>query len=189
MRLFVALALPDEVASSLALIQSGVPGARWSNRDQLHLTLRFIGDVDGRVAAAVDDALSVVRAPGFRLTIKSVGQFGGRNPSAIWAGVEQNPSLAHLQRKIESALQRAGLRAETRKFTPHITLARLRGAPGAKVIAYLAEHALFSAPPIDVRGYILYSSVTTPSGSLYRAERAYPLDVANHQGDQNAEKA
>jgi len=189
MRLFVALALPDEVASILALIQSGVPGARWSNRDQLHLTLRFIGEVDGRVAAAVDDALSAVRAPGFRLTIKSVGQFGGRNPSAIWAGVEQNPKLTHLQRKIESALQRAGLRAETRRFSPHITLARLRGSPGAKVIAYLAEHSLFSIPPIDVRGYILYSSVTTPSGSLYRAERAYPLDVANHQGDPNAEKA
>ena len=189
MRLFVALALPDEVTSSLALIQSGVPGARWSNRDQLHLTLRFIGEVDGHVATAVDDALSAVRAPRFRLTIRSVGQFGGRSPGAIWAGVEQSPKLAHLQRKIESALQRAGLRAESRKFTPHITLARLKGAPSAKVISYLADHALFSAPPIDVRGFILYSSVTTPSGSLYRAEKAYPLDAANHQGDQDAEKA
>ena len=188
MRLFVALALPDEVASRFALIQSGVPGARWSNRDQLHLTLRFIGEVDGRVAAAVDDVLSAVRAPGFCLTIKSVGQFGGRNPSALWAGVEPNPKLAHLQRKVESALQRAGLPAETRKFTPHITLARLKGSPNARVIAYLAEHALFSAPPIDVRGYILYSSVTSPGGSLYRAEKAYPLKAANHQGDQNAEK-
>jgi LigT-like phosphoesterase len=77
MRLFTALALPDDIADGLSLIQGGVPGARWSTRDQLHLTLRFIGEVDGRVAHAVDDALALVREPSFRLTLKSVGQFGG----------------------------------------------------------------------------------------------------------------
>ena|SRR5690348_16885386 len=188
MRLFVALALPDEVAATLALIQSGVPGARWSTRDQLHLTLRFIGEVDGRTASAIDDALSLVRAPAFRLTLKSVGQFGGRNPNALWVGVETNPALLHLQRKLESALQRAGLRAETRKYTPHVTLARLRGSPTSKVIGFLAQHSLFGVPPFDVRGFILYSSVTTPNGSLYRAEKAYPLESVSQHGAQNAEK-
>src|SRR5690348_399997 len=188
MRLFVALALPDEVAATLALIQSGVPGARWSTRDQLHLTLRFIGEVDGRATSAIDDALSLVRAPTFRLTLKSVGQFGGRNPSALWVGVETNPTLLHLQRKVESALQRAGLPAETRKYTPHVTLARLRGSPSQKVIAYLADHSLFGVPPFDVRGFILYSSVTSPNGSLYRAERAYPLLDTSDHGVQNAKE-
>ena len=175
MRLFTAIAIPDEIAAPLTMIQAGVPGARWSTREQLHLTLRFIGEVDGRDASAIDDALSTIVAPGFRLTIKSVGQFGGRNPSAIWAGVEANDALMHLERKIESALQRVGLPAESRKFTPHITLARLKGASRGRVMDYLTDHALFACPPFDVRGFILYSSQLTPNGSLYRAEKAYQL--------------
>ncbi len=175
MRLFVALALPNEVAAALTLIQSGVPGARWSTREQMHLTLRFIGEVDGQQAAAVDDALSTISAPGFRLTLKRVGQFGGRNPSALWAGVEPNDALFHLERKIESALQRAGLPPETRKFTPHVTLARLKGTPRGRVMDYLTDHALFASPSVDVRAFILYSSQLTPNGSVYRAEKAYQL--------------
>jgi 2'-5' RNA ligase len=175
MRLFVALALPDEVAGSLQFLQSGVPGARWSTRDQLHVTLRFIGDVDGPAATAVDDALSTVRAPAFHLILKDVGQFGGKNPTALWAGVQANPALMHLQRKIESALQRAGLAPETRKYKPHVTLARLRGAPRSRVIAYLTEQALFTRSPFEARGFVLYSSHLTPNGSLYRAEKAYQL--------------
>lgn len=175
MRLFVALVLPDQVAASLALIQSGVPGARWTTREQMHLTLRFIGEIDGRDAAAVDDALSTIWAPIFRLSLKNVGQFGGRNPSALWAGVEHNDALFHLERKIESALQRAGLPPETRKFTPHVTLARLKGTPRGRVIDYLTDHALFASPPFEVRGFILYSSQLSSSGSIYRAEKAYQL--------------
>jgi 2'-5' RNA ligase len=175
MRLFVALSLSDEVAAALALIQSGVPGARWSTREQMHLTLRFIGEVDGRYATAVDDALSTISAPTFRLVLKTVGQFGGRNPSALWAGVEQSDSLFHLERKIESALQRAGFPPETRKFTPHVTLARLKGSPRGRVMDYLTDHALFTSPPFDARGFILYSSQLTANGSIYRAEKAYQL--------------
>jgi 2'-5' RNA ligase len=175
MRLFIALALPDRVAAALALVQSGVPEARWSTREQMHLTLRFIGEVDGREATAVDDALSTISAPCFQLTLKKVGQFGGRNPSALWAGVEPNDALFHLERKIESALQRAGLPPETRKFTPHVTLARLKGTPRGRVMDYLTDHALFASPPFDVRGFILYSSQLTPNGSVYRAEKAYQL--------------
>jgi 2'-5' RNA ligase len=175
MRLFVALCLPDDVAAMLQLLQSGVPGARWSTRDQLHITLRFIGEVDGRLATSADDVLSTVRAPAFRLKLKDVGQFGGKNPSALWAGVETSPPLMHVQRKVEVALQRAGLPAETRKYMPHVTLARLRGAPRIRVIDYLTHHALFASAEFDVNGFILYSSHTTPNGSLYRAERAYQL--------------
>ena len=175
MRLFVALSLPDEVAASLALIQSGVPGARWSTREQMHLTLRFIGEVDGREANAVDDALSTISAPGFQLALKKVGQFGGRNPSALWAGVEPSEALFHLERKIESALQRSGLPPETRKFTPHVTLARLKGTPRGRVMDYLTDHALFASSSFDVRGFILYSSQLTANGSIYRAEKAYQL--------------
>lgn len=174
-RLFVALALPDDVAESLAPLQTGVPGARWLTRDQLHLTLRFIGDVDERDANAVDDALSLVEAPRFTVMLKGVGEFGGKTPHALWAGVADKEPIAFLQRKIETALQRVGLPAESRKFQPHVTLARLRGAPGGRVMDFLADYALYASAPFEAGAFILYSSVLTPNGSLYRAERAYRL--------------
>ena len=175
MRLFVALALPDDVAASLAFIQAGVPGARWQTRDQLHLTLRFIGEADGRDATAIDDALRTIAVPPFRLELKGTGEFGGRNAHALWAGVRPSEPLSHLQRKIESALQRVGFAADPRKFTPHVTLARLRGTAHGRVLDYLADHALYSSPAFDVGAFILYSSVLTSNGSIYRAERGYPL--------------
>jgi 2'-5' RNA ligase len=176
MRLFVALALPDMIAESLLMLQGGVPGARWSERDQLHLTLRFIGEVDGRDAAAIDDALAAIRAPRFTLELKGVGEFGGKNPRALWAGVSDDTEVQHLQRKVESALQRIGLPAEERKFAPHVTLARLRAAPRERVITFLVTHALYASARFDVNSFILYSSQMTPNGSIYRPERAYRLE-------------
>jgi 2'-5' RNA ligase len=175
MRLFAALALPDFVAEQLKLMQSGVPGARWMDREQLHLTLRFIGEVDGRDAAAIDDVLSQIRSSRFTLELKGVGQFGGKTPRALWAGVRNQDELVLLQRRIESALQRVGLTPEERKFSPHVTLARLRATPPGRVMDYLTDHALFASGPFDVNAFILYSSKPTASGSLYRAERAYAL--------------
>ena len=176
MRLFVAIALPDSVADGLVMLQGGIPGARWSTREQLHLTLRFIGEVDGRDAAAIDDALAAIRSPRFALELKGVGEFGGRNPRALWAGMRDEGPVVHLQRKIESAVQRAGIAAEERKFSPHITLARLRGAPRDRVITFLSAHALYASGPFEVNGFILYSSTLTPNGSLYRPERSYSLE-------------
>lgn len=174
-RLFVALALPDRVAESLLAIQSGVPGARWMKREQLHLTLRFIGEVDGRDANAIDEALASLSAPRLTLELKGVGSFGGKNPRALWAGVAANDALIHLQRKIESAIQRLGFPAEERKYTPHVTLARLRATPAGRVMDYLADHALYASGPFAADQFILYSSQTTPHGSIYVAEREYPL--------------
>jgi 2'-5' RNA ligase len=174
-RLFVALALPDSVAEDLARLQAGVPGARWSTRDQLHLTLRFIGEVDGRDAAAIDDALAAIGAPRFELALKGVGEFGGKNPHALWAGVRDPEPVKFLSRKIETALQRIGLPAEERKFVPHVTLARLRASPRGRVMDFLTDHALYASPPFEVGGFILYSSVLTSDGSIYTAERAYRL--------------
>lgn len=176
MRLFVAIALPDSVADSLLALQGGIPGARWSTREQLHLTLRFIGEVDGRDAQGIDDALASIRSPRFTLQLKGVGEFGGKNPRAMWAGVREEAPVMHLQRKIESAVQRAGIAAEERKFSPHITLARLRGPPRDRVITFLSAHALYASSPFEVNNFILYSSTLTPNGSLYRPERSYSLE-------------
>ncbi|HEY2524651.1 MAG TPA: RNA 2',3'-cyclic phosphodiesterase [Candidatus Binataceae bacterium] len=172
----MALALPDSVAEGLLMLEGGVPGARWSTREQLHMTLRFIGEVDGSGASAIDDALATIRAPRFALELKGVGEFGSRNPRALWTGVRDAEPVLHLQRKIESAVQRIGLPAEERKFVPHVTLARLRGAPRERIITFLAAHALYASGSFDVNAFILYSSVLSANGSLYRPERAYRLE-------------
>ncbi len=181
MRLFVALALPDEVAASIALIQAGVPGARWQTREQLHLTLRFVGEAGGREQSAIDDALTTIKAQPLSLELKGTGEFGGKNPHTLWAGVRQNDALLHLQRKVETALQRVGLDPDPRKFTPHVTIARLRGTPRGRLMDFLHDHALYTSPPFEAHAFILYSSLMTSDGSIYRAEKAYPLRRANSE--------
>lgn len=179
LRLFTAIEIPPAVRTRLSFLQSGIQGARWTPPENLHLTLRFIGEVDEPTATDIDAALSVLREDAFQLTLRGVGEFGGRDPHAIWAGVAANPALTHLVAKIERALQRMGLPAETRKYSPHVTLARLRDAPVAKVREFLSAHGLFDSGPFDVRAFGLYSSFQTPRGSLYREERRYPLELTD----------
>lgn len=174
-RLFVALEIPERVKEGLALLGGGVPGARWMDDEQLHLTLRFIGEVPENVAHDIDDTLVGLRAPGFTLELAGVGEFGGKMPRALWAGVRANDGLIHLQRKIETALQRIGLPAEERKFTPHVTLARMKGAPRDKVVQFLTHHALYASGPFKVEQFVLFSSHMGNAGSVYHAERTYPL--------------
>ena len=174
-RLFVALEIPETVRQRLGTLQGGVPGARWAESAQMHLTLRFIGEVDENVAHDIDDALSMLRPPAFMLEITGVGEFGGKMPRALWAGVRGDGALEHLQRKIETQLQRLGLPAEERKFSPHVTLARLKSAPQAKVIEFLTHHALFASGPFKVDSFALVSSILGSGGSVYHFERRYPL--------------
>jgi 2'-5' RNA ligase len=175
MRLFVALSIPDPIARSLLLIQGGVPGARWQAREQLHLTLRFIGEVDGRDAAAIGDALAAIAAPAFDLELHGVGQFGNRQPKALWAGVRPDPALEHLQRKVDAAIRRAGQPQDAHKFTPHVTVARLRHPDEEKLVDWLKYHALYTSARFAVDGFGLYSSRLTGDGSIYRLEQDYPL--------------
>ena len=175
MRLFVAIDLPEFVAQSLLLLRAGVPGARWRAREQMHLTLRFIGEMDGSRAQSIDDALSAIRAPAFELQLKGVGEFGGRKPHSLWAGVAPCQPLAHLQRKIETALQRVGFPPEERNFMPHVTLARLKAASRGRVMDFLVDHALYASAPFPVEEFALYSSHPSSNGSLYRIERSYAL--------------
>ena len=175
MRLFVALALPDAVAQGLMLIRGGVPGARWLQRDQLHLTLRFIGEVDGRDARMLDDALAAIRAPSFPLQFHGVGQFGNKQPHMLWAGTRRNAALEHLQRKVDNAIRRVGQPQDAHKFTPHVTLARLKNAEPGKVLEWLTHNALFTSAEFPVEAFCLYSSKLTSDGSIYRVEQDYPL--------------
>ena len=178
-RLFVGVAPPDDVRRRLAGICGGVPGARWTSPETFHLTLRFIGDVDEGDAEDFAHALGGVRMGGFDVTLAGVGHFGsGDEARTLWAGVEKNLALVRLQRGIESALVRAGLPPEERRFTPHVTLARLADAPLARVSAFLAQYALFRAGPFAVDGFTLFSSHRRAEGPLYRVEANYPLALA-----------
>ncbi|MGE3896122.1 MAG: RNA 2',3'-cyclic phosphodiesterase, partial [Alphaproteobacteria bacterium] len=175
-RLFVALALPPSIIDALGGLAEGVPGARWLRDDQMHLTLRFIGEVDHATFEEVVHALGEVEADAFEMAVAGVGHFPPRGPpKLLWAGVRPNPALNLLQSRIESALGRAGLKPEGRNFSAHITLARLNGSPVERVQTYLARHALFAAPPFMVEAFHLYSSRLSRDGSLYTIEASYPL--------------
>jgi 2'-5' RNA ligase len=175
MRLFVALSIPDSIARQMMLLQGGVPGARWQTREQLHLTLRFIGEVDGRDARALEDALAAIDAPAFELQLHGVGQFGNKQPHTLWAAARQNDLLDHLQRKVDNAIRRVGQPQDAHKFSPHVTLARLRNPELDKVRQWLTANALFTSNELSVDAFCLYSSKLTSDGSIYRVEQEYPL--------------
>lgn len=177
MRLFIALSLPEEVREVLASIGAGVPGARWVQEDNLHLTLRFLGEVDNHLAADVDDMLHAIDARGFELTIAGVGVFTeGRRINALWAGVQPNEALARLQAKVDQAVVRAGVAPERRKFRPHVTLARGRIENGPKLEQFLVQHALIRIGPVPVEEFTLFSSHLQAGGALYAPEVVYPLE-------------
>ncbi|MBI1206662.1 MAG: RNA 2',3'-cyclic phosphodiesterase [Azospirillum sp.] len=178
-RLFVALDFPPSVRERLTGLAGGVPGARWVAPENLHVTLRFIGEVDDARLDDIDLALGRVDAPAFPLVLEGVGRFGrGARPHALWAGVAPSPALNHLQSKIESALVRAGLAPETRTFLPHVTLASLKLSPLERVARFLAERALFRAGPIAVEQFGLFESHLSHNGSIYHLLRAYRLAPA-----------
>jgi 2'-5' RNA ligase len=173
LRLFVGIALPPALKLRLSLLASGVPGARWVDPGNYHLTLRFIGEVDEGMASDVDAVLLHIQAKRFDVALAGVGHFGDR---MLWAGVEKSPPLVHLRDKVESALVRLGLAPETRRYAPHVTLARLRNASGAKLQEFLAEHALFRAEPFPVEKFSLVASYLTKAGSIYEDQADYELE-------------
>lgn len=178
LRLFTALALPPAAASDLAMMQTALPGARWTRPENFHITLRFIGEVDVRTADDAASALAALSAAPFDLTLKGCGVFGKDAPRSVWVGVETNPALDRLNAKLERAFQRIGLRPDKRKFMPHVTLARVKEADPAKVQHYVEAHALFAAAPFRVGEFGLYSSTLGSNGSAYTLEAVYPLTRA-----------
>jgi RNA 2',3'-cyclic 3'-phosphodiesterase len=172
LRLFVGIALPPELKLRLSILCSGVPGARWADPGNYHLTLRFIGEVDEGLAGDIDAALAQLRAPRFDVSLAGVGHFGDR---MLWVGVEKNPALVHLRDKVESVLVRLGLPPETRRYAPHVTLARLRNANLAKLQSFIEANALFRADAFRVERFSLVASYQTKSGALYEDQADYTL--------------
>ena len=176
-RLFVGIELPHAVKEHLHLLSGGIDEARWTARGNHHLTLAFIGQVDEPVAEEIDQALGAIHDHPFQLKLSGVGQFDrGGHTIIVWAGVEHNPALDHLHDKVKTALLRRHIPIENRKFTPHVTLARIgHGARPDRVFRYLADHGLFSAAPFEVHKFCLFESLRSREGPIYRAVQDYSL--------------
>jgi RNA 2',3'-cyclic 3'-phosphodiesterase len=176
MRLFVGLALPWGLREAAAGLAHGLNGARWVPPENLHLTLRFLGEVSNPVAEEVDHALAALRGRGFALALGGVGVFerNGR-PATLWAGVVRAPGLEHLQSKIETAIQRAGLPAERRRFQPHVTLARVENVAPERLAAWIAANNLFRTDEAPVGHFTLFSSQLGRDQAVYTPEVEYAL--------------
>jgi 2'-5' RNA ligase len=179
-RLFTAIEIPAPVASALSILRGGLPGGRWIDPEFYHLTLRFIGDVDELMAREVAFILRQVRREAFEIRLDGLTSFGGRKPRAIVALAAQSQVLLELQSEQERLMRRVGLEPEGRKYTPHVTVARLRDSSSHQVAEYLSTRGHFRSPWIEVSRFVLYSSRDSVGGGPYVVEAEYPLMMAAH---------
>jgi 2'-5' RNA ligase len=183
LRLFVAIPLPEDVTGELLRICSGIPGARWLDTSAFHVTLRFIGEVDGGAAEDVFQALSRLRSPAFPMLISGVGCFeSGGKVRALWAGVEKNDLLVRIRDKVDVAVTRAGLPAERRKFKPHITLARFRNGASQRIGPYLERYNGLQVGPVWVSQFTLFRSHLGSDGAHYERLADYDLSEPEAEG-------
>lgn len=174
-RLFTGLEVPPDIATELNLLQGGVRGARWIEPQDYHITLRFIGDIEERLARELRLSFESVEARPFTIQLKGVGAFGGNDPHTIYTGVAESPEIRRLQASLERHCQMLGLPPEGRRFTPHVTLARLRSPDLANVQEFLARQNLFISRPFEVNQFVLFSSRPSRGGGPYGVVDAYEL--------------
>ncbi len=175
-RLFTGLEIPYSIQSALSFKRGGLSGARWIDPENYHITLRFIGDVDNHTANEVSYELDrLSHSDGFTIRLSHLGVFGGDKPRALYAGVENNEALQRLQSAQERVLRRAGLEPEARKFVPHVSLARLRGAYALEVADFIHHAGHFAPLEFTVGRFVLFSSKASVGGGPYLVEQSYPL--------------
>jgi len=174
-RLFAGIELPKEVCLSLAALRQPLPGAKWIEPEDFHISLRFVGDIDNRAAREFSDELSRIELMAFELRLNGLGAFGGNEPRALWAAVSVEPQLETLARMVERAARSAGLGPEPRNFKPHVTLARLRSTPVELVARFLQRNGAFRSDPFAVNRFVLFSSRPKVGGGPYVVEAGFPL--------------
>jgi 2'-5' RNA ligase len=174
-RLFTGVEIPADVGQALGMLRGGLPGARWIDPENYHLTLRFIGDVDDMVAQEVALMLGRVKRGAFDLYLEGLMPFGGRKPRAVVASVVQAQALLDVQAEHERLMQRIGLEPEGRKYIPHVTLARLRDSSSHAVADYLSARGYFRTAPFHVTRFVLFSARESVGGGPYVVEAGYPL--------------
>ncbi|MDP8993650.1 MAG: RNA 2',3'-cyclic phosphodiesterase [Pseudomonadota bacterium] len=174
-RLFVAVRPPERVRARLLATMGGISGARWQSDDQIHLTLRFIGEVDRHRAHDIHAALGSIHHPAFELAVSGLGTFGRRGQAAvIWAGVSPQEPLHSLHKKVDQAIARVGIEPDRRAYHPHITLARLSRSAGP-VRSMIEQSGGLASEPFKVDAFTLFESELTPEGAVYSVLERYPL--------------
>ncbi|MGF1561610.1 MAG: RNA 2',3'-cyclic phosphodiesterase [Geminicoccaceae bacterium] len=176
-RLFIALDLPDDIKDSLLDLAMPLPATRWQGGDQLHLTLRFLGEVDPGRIAPLTRALETVDVAPFAIQLKGLGHFPPRGePRVLWVGVEGREPLERLRRAVSAALDEVGVDYERRKFTPHVTIARIAAPlPTNRLASFLTKRSLFRSESFLPPSFSLYQSFLRPGGAEYHAIATYPL--------------
>jgi RNA 2',3'-cyclic 3'-phosphodiesterase len=175
-RLFIALDLPQYLQTELKRFCCGLPGAKWVDEQQVHLTLRFIGEVEGSCFKDISEVLENVEMAPFDLQLKGVGCFPPRKkPTVLWVGLETSKELKQLKAQIDSCLKKVNLEPEQRKFSPHITLARLKETPVKRLTNYLSGNALYQSLPFTVSEFHLYSSILNHKGAIHSKEVSYAI--------------
>lgn len=174
-RLFTGIEIPPEIAGMLATMRGGLPGARWAEPSDYHITLRFIGDIDRHTASEIAESLSELRSDPPEIRVTGLDTFGGARPHAVFAAIDNSRPLNELQGEHERLVRRAGVAPERRKFTPHVTLARLRSPSVLDVADYLATRGGFRAMTFKPQRFVLYSAREKVGGGPYVVEAAYPF--------------
>ena len=174
-RLFAGLEIPAEIGQTLSNLRGGLPGARWIDPENYHVTLRFIGDIDGASANEIASMLFRVNRKPFEVKVRGLSTFGGKKPRAVVAAVEPSRALIELQAEQERLMQRLGLLPEGRKFTPHVTLARLHDASSQDVADYLSVRGYFPSKVFTAERFVLFSSRASTGGGPYVVEDSYAL--------------
>jgi 2'-5' RNA ligase len=174
-RLFAGIELPEDVRDQLSDLSRPLPGAKWVDDDDFHITLRFVGDIEGRAAREFTELLAEIEADAFEIKLEGLGTFGGNEPRTLWAGISPSPQLDALARACDRAARNAGLPPEARPFKPHVTLARLRGTPPEIVARALQQIGAFRTEPFQVDEMVLFSSKPKVGGGPYVVEATYPL--------------
>ena len=175
-RLFTGIEIPAEVREEIARLKVPLPGGRWTEPENLHLTLRFVGDLDKPQARASSPTGSAtIDVDAFELRLAGLGTFGGNEPRSIWAGVEPSAPLEALARANDRAARAAGLPPDGRPFKPHVTLARLKYATPDEVARVLQRIGAFRSEPFIVARFVLFSAKPKTGGGPYAIEEAFPL--------------
>ena len=172
-RLFTGLEIPPDISQSLSMLRGGLPGGRWIDPENYHVTLRFIGDIDDYVAREIANTLERVDRKPFEVTVQGLSSFGGKKPRAVVACIQPSRPLMELQAELERLMRRFGLDPEGRKFIPHVTLARLRDASSRDVADYLSVRGYFPAKKFIASRFVLFSSRASVGGGPYVIEDSY----------------
>jgi len=179
MRLFVALRPPPAIREQLAAVMGGVPAARWQDDEQLHCTLRFIGDVDRPQAEDIAAALAGIHAQAPVVRLAGVGRFEHKGRTdTLWAAMAPADGLRQLARKVDQACMRAGLAPERRAYLPHVTVARFPRGAGPEIDGWMAVHAGLASPAFTMPHILLYRSHLGGSGATYEPVARWPLEPA-----------